>query len=767
MAKQKFVDLVATLDAETAQFDKKVGKSGQTLKKYGSEASKAEKGNESLSSSFKGAASSALSLPGPLGKASSEVDFLVGSVSQLSTVYGIAGTAAAAFVGSVAAGLPILAETERRMLQQEQLLRATGYASGYTAEQLDKLARSVAMSTLTSTEEASKAIGVMLTFRSVMNDQNDTFQRSIYLAQDMASVMGTDITSAAKQLGKALELPSVGMTALRESGMSFTNEQREMAKSLEETGRLADAQLLILKELEGQIEGSAGAEAGGLIGSVDSLGQSVDEAFEAFTKWTGFGPKLQSLIDATSGKFTIIKDFFDPTTTDEALDLMSERVKLIQQMNSEVKKAGGQSELSRYFGYTKSDWFNDQRRVNEIDARLDELKAKRDAQLQAEKEAQDKAAAAAAAREKARSDAAKAAEEKKAKEQTERENKRQKEKEAREEEANKRKRRRDKQETADWLVKLSRRNMDEYQLLDAKYSDELLLLQQRHRDALVIPEEYETALSDIKAYYAAERKELLEKELEEQQKAQKGSMEAYYQSMQEAAFDTDELWRKTFDNFTTGFGNAFASAIMQSESVGDAFRTMAQGMAQSMLAALGKIIAQRLVMMAMEKTMMKQGVANQVSQVTAEAQSSSKIAAINAYKSTAAIPYTGPSMAPAAAASAMAFTEPLAAAASTAAASGFAGMFDNGGYIPAGSWGITGELGPEITHGPTNIIGRKKTMEMLQSVGSSSVPIIQNFNLPAGHTGYDDQSLRELSQAFRQITREEMINEMRDGGILS
>ncbi|MCV5746640.1 phage tail length tape measure family protein, partial [Escherichia coli] len=80
---------------------------------------------------------------------------------------------------------------------QEQLIKATGYSSGYTAQQLDEMARSVAMSTLTSTQEASKAIGVMLTFRSV---SEDTFKRAIYLSQDMASVMGSDIVSAAKQL---------------------------------------------------------------------------------------------------------------------------------------------------------------------------------------------------------------------------------------------------------------------------------------------------------------------------------------------------------------------------------------------------------------------------------------------------------------------------------------------------------------------------------------------------------------------------------------
>ncbi len=41
--------------------------------------------------------------------------------------------------------------------------------------------------------------------------------------------------------------------------------------------------------------------------------------------------------------------------------------------------------------------------------------------------------------------------------------------------------------------------------------------------------------------------------------------------------------------------------------------------------------------------------------------------------------------------------------------SNFAGMYDSGGYIPRGQFGITGENGPEIVEGPANITSRKHT----------------------------------------------------------
>lgn len=41
--------------------------------------------------------------------------------------------------------------------------------------------------------------------------------------------------------------------------------------------------------------------------------------------------------------------------------------------------------------------------------------------------------------------------------------------------------------------------------------------------------------------------------------------------------------------------------------------------------------------------------------------------------------------------------------------SNFAGMYDSGGYIPRGQFGIAGENGPEIVEGPANITSRKHT----------------------------------------------------------
>ncbi|MEZ8137852.1 phage tail length tape measure family protein [Vibrio splendidus] len=765
MATAHVADLVTTMRADTAKFDKDVENSKKRLRGYTTDAKKSTKQNESLSQSFKNASGNASQLPGPLGNIGGQLDGMIGTVSSLGVAWTALGGGVAVAIGAISAGLPTLAETERRLLQQEQLIKATGYSSGYTAKQLDEMARSVAMATLTSTQEASKAIGVMLTFRSVMNDQNNTFERTIYLAQDMASVMGGDITSAAKQLGKALEMPSTGMSALKESGVSFTQAQIDMVKAMEETGRIAEAQAFILDELDNQIGGAAGAEAGGLIGTVDTFGQSVEEVFEAFTTWTGIKPIVNDVTKEMNEGLSVIKDYFAPTTTDEALDLMSERIKLINEISKATNEAGGQQKLGSYFGYTKSDWFNDQRRLSEIDSRLKELSKERDQRLTEEKEAREKAEEAAAAREKQRAEEKAAREKKAADDRAAKEQKRIEDKEARDAEAADKARARDQEQTDAWLVELERRNMSEMELLNAKYMDEAMKLAEKKQNELITEEQFQQSLQEIQQYYSDQRVELIKKELEAQEEEQKGFWDRYYESMQESAFNTDELWRQTFDSFTTGFGNAFAGAIMQSENFGDAMKNLAAGMAQSMLAALGKIMAQRMVMWALEKTILKGETAGQVAQVTAEAQSAAILSGIHAFSSTAAIPIVGPMMAPGAMAAALAVTEPMAAAATTAAAAGFAGAFDNGGYIPAGQWGVTGEYGPEITLGPSHIVGRKQTMQMLQQAngGSSSGngDVIVNINnVPEGYGGTASQSTDESGNDVITV----MLQDLRDNG---
>ena len=68
----------------------------------------------------------------------------------------------------------------------------------------------------------------------------------------------------------------------------------------------------------------------------------------------------------------------------------------------------------------------------------------------------------------------------------------------------------------------------------------------------------------------------------------------------------------------------------------------------------------------------------------------------------------------------------------------FAGMFDKGGYIPAGQFGIAGENGPEIVNGPANVTSTKATARALGGGGAQEVVV--NYNINA----VDAQSFKQL-----------------------
>lgn len=79
--------------------------------------------------------------------------------------------------------------------------------------------------------------------------------------------------------------------------------------------------------------------------------------------------------------------------------------------------------------------------------------------------------------------------------------------------------------------------------------------------------------------------------------------------------------------------------------------------------------------------------------------------------------------------------------------SSFVGLFDAGGRIPAGGWGIVGERGPEIVRGPANVTGRQETAQMM---GAPSVTI-QQMNFP-GITNAQE-ARQATATAARQIAQ--------------
>jgi len=171
----------------------------------------------------------------------------------------------------------------KAIAQVEAGLKSTGNAAGFASEQLQKMASELQAKTLFGDEDIlQNATAQLLTFTNIAGKE---FSRTQKVVADLAtkSFKG-DLKSASIQLGKALNDPVANLSALSRAGIQFTKEQKELIKSLVETNKLADAQSIILDELETQFGGAAEAAANAGLGPFQQLRNSLGDVSEEFGK---------------------------------------------------------------------------------------------------------------------------------------------------------------------------------------------------------------------------------------------------------------------------------------------------------------------------------------------------------------------------------------------------------------------------------------------------------------------------------------------------
>ncbi|MGU0823048.1 phage tail length tape measure family protein [Pseudomonas aeruginosa] len=190
------------------------------------------------------------------------------------------GTVVAAFAGGMVfkAVLNASVEQERVTAQLEQTLRATGSAAGYTRDELLSMASGLQKVTTYGDEAIIPAQSILLTFKEL---GREVFPQALEMALDLSTFLGQDLKSSATQLGKALQDPINGINALSRAGASFSQQQKDTIKQLVDAGRVADAQRLILAELEGQYGGTARRARDTLGGALAAVKNAFGDLLEA------------------------------------------------------------------------------------------------------------------------------------------------------------------------------------------------------------------------------------------------------------------------------------------------------------------------------------------------------------------------------------------------------------------------------------------------------------------------------------------------------
>lgn len=210
----------------------------------------------------------------------------------------------------------------------------------------------------------------------------------------------------------------------------------------------------------------------------------------------------------------------------------------------------------------------------------------------------------------------------------------------------------------------------------------------------------------------------------------------------------DELSAVTIESFSNQMGNALESVIFDSESLGDAFQGVMQGMARSLVNALGQMAAQwlayKLVQMAVGKSTAIAG----ASGMALQAQAASIMAGIHAFSSTAAIPIVGPPAAPAAMGAALAVTQPMAAGVAALSASAAVASYDGGGFTGMGAriGGMDGKGGKLALLHP-----REKVTDLTKGGGEAQT--IDARTIINGANMSDDELIRAIERNPKRIRR--------------
>jgi len=242
-----------------------------------------------------------------VGKSTKQAsDTSKGTLASMKVAWIAVGAAVFKAVNYIKDFMNAAVEQRRVEAQLNAVLESTGHSAGLAASELKQMAKDLQGMTNFGDEAVIGAENLLLTFTNI---GKDVFPEALETVLDMSTALGQDLKSSSIQLGKALNDPILGMTALRRVGVNFNKEQAEMVKGMVEAGQTFEAQKFILNELKTEFGGSAKAMV-----AVDGGATQLKNAFGDLKEVIG-----TELIKASTDGNKALTKFLQSKTTIDAL----------------------------------------------------------------------------------------------------------------------------------------------------------------------------------------------------------------------------------------------------------------------------------------------------------------------------------------------------------------------------------------------------------------------------------------------------------------
>ena len=199
-----------------------------------------------------------------------------------------------AFIGLTLAAIrmvPVLAqmgaESRKADIQLRFMLenmQGVSAATDATVKRMAAYADQVNRATGVDDEQVKAVQRKLLVFKSLRmtaDEMGGTFDRTTAAAIDLAAAGFGQMESNAIKLGRVLQDPTKNLNALNRAGITFTASEQRKIKALQASGKLLEAQNLVLQSVEDRVKGIAEASATPfekLNAQFQQIGDSIGEA---------------------------------------------------------------------------------------------------------------------------------------------------------------------------------------------------------------------------------------------------------------------------------------------------------------------------------------------------------------------------------------------------------------------------------------------------------------------------------------------------------
>ena len=205
-------------------------------------------------------------------------------------------------------------DKQQALAQLEATLASTGRQAEFTTQQLLDMADAMEASSMLTAEQVQSAQARLLSYTDVAANE---FPRALQIVIDQQQRLGISAEQSAEIVGRALQSPSKAMAALGRQGFTLEAGQQRLLKQLEATGRMAEAQSIIMDMLT---EAYGGAAAAARMNTFQGLLKGITDRFGDFASRVANSGAFEYM----QRKLVDLSDYLDEMANDGRLDSIAQ-----------------------------------------------------------------------------------------------------------------------------------------------------------------------------------------------------------------------------------------------------------------------------------------------------------------------------------------------------------------------------------------------------------------------------------------------------------